>query len=500
MKSNPTPLSQAKVVGVWIRVSTEDQARGESPAHHLERARAYAAAKGWTVREVYDLAGVSGKTVKEHVEAKRMLADIKRGHITGLIFSKLARLARNTKELLEFADRFTEAQADMISLQETIDTSTPAGRLFFTMIAAMAQWEREEIADRVKASVLVRAKLGKSINGRAPYGYEWKERKLVPHPEEAPIRRKAFELFLQHRRKGTVAKHLNAAGYRTRDGVPWRDMQVTRVLIDTSAKGVYYFNRVKKGGNWRVAAKPEDEWGRVDCEPIVPPRLWEQVNQIIEEQLKSWKRPGKLPTQVFGNLAHCHCGHKMYVRSDSPKYVCRHCQNKIPIVDLEGIFHDELEAFFATPERIVAHLQAANQNLAEKEALLATHLREVQKVRDEMTRTHRLYLDGGITAQGFGQFYKPAEERLNQLTTELPKLQAEVDYLKVNALSADEVLAEARTLYSRWPSLPTEDKRKIAESIVEKLVIGEGEIDITLSYLPTSEEMCKTQQQLRGMG
>jgi site-specific DNA recombinase len=113
-----------------------------------------------------------------------------------------------------------------------------------------------------------------------------------------------------------------------------------------------------------------------------------------------------------------------------------------------------------------------------------------------MNRTHRLYLDGHVSSQGFGDFYKPAEERLNQLTRELPKLQAEVDYLKVNTLSADAVLTEARSLYSRWPKLPVDERRKIAESLCERLTIGVGEIDITLTYLPTSEELTKNQQQL----
>ena len=320
---------------------------------------------------------------------------------------------------------------------------------------------------------------------------------MVIQPEEATIRRKAYTLFLEHRRKGQVSRLLNAAGYRSRNGSIWRDTQVMRTLVCPSAKGIYYFNRVRQTGIWKTEPKPENEWGKIECEPIVTEELWNQVNQIIEEQLKSWKKPGKAPVYLFSGLAECGCGHKMYVRSGSPKYVCRKCCNKIPITDLENIMHQELKEFFTQPERVTHHLQAADRNLAEKQTLLVTHERELQKVRDEMKQTHRLFVEGQITPQGFGDFYKPAEERLNQLVSELPKLQAEVDFLRVNKLSADDILHEASTLYERWPKLPTEDKRKIVECLVEKIVIGDGEIDITLSHLPSSEEVCKSQQCLR---
>ena len=482
-----------KNVGIWIRVSTEDQAKGESPQHHEHRARLYAESKGWKVREVYDLAGISGKSVMEQPEAKRMIADIERGHITGLIFSKLARLARNTKELLDFADIFRAHNADLVFLMESIDTSSPAGRLFYTMIAAMAQWEREEISDRIKASVTTRAKLGKPLSGVSPYGYQWKDKKLVLNSTEAPVRKLAYEFFLRERRKGVVAKLLNEAGHRTRAGSKWSDIGIGRTIRCTSAKGIYYINRTKQLGNWKTEAKPESEWGVLEIDPIVSEALWNQCNQILEEQEKTRKKPGKRPVQLFAGLTYCICSQKMYVKANSPKYVCEACRNKIPVVDLEAIFHDELKAFFATPERIATHLNQAQENLVEKENLLRINQNEIQKVRDDMTRTHKLYLADQITQQGFGQFYKPAEERLNQLVAEIPKLEAEIARMKVNNLSAEEVVSEAEELYARWPKLPIEKRRNIVETIVEKIVIGKGEIDITFAYLPSSEEMIKNQ-------
>jgi site-specific DNA recombinase len=485
-----------KSVGIWIRVSTDDQAKGESPEHHEERARSYAKSRGWEVKEVYDLAGQTGKAVMQHPEAKRMMKDVERGHITGLVFSKLARLSRNRRELEDFSDYFNKHDADLISLSEAIDTSTAGGRMFFHLLGVFAQWEREEITERVNASVLTRAKLGKSINGTSPYGYVWKDRKLIIQPEEAAIRRKAYELFLQYRRKGQVAKELNAAGYRTRNGNIWRDTSILRILDESSAKGVYVFNTMRLTGTWQTELKPESEWGRAECPPIVSEDLWNQVNQIIQEQLKKWKKPGKPPVHLFSGLAHCACGHKMYVSANSPKYFCRKCCNKIAITDLEEIIREEMKMFFGQTKRIAQHLQEADRNMTEKSALLDTHKREIQKVRDEMHQTHQLYLKQQISGDGFRDLYAPAEERLKQLNVELPKLEAEVDLLKVNKLSADDVLREAHFLHERWPKMAVSEKRKIVEAIIEKVVIGEGTIDITYSHLPSSEEQCKNHQRL----
>ena len=482
-----------RIAGIWIRVSTEDQAKGESPERHEARARLYAEAKGWTVAQVYHLEGVSGKSVIEHPECRKMVSDVRSGKIKALIFSKLARLARNTRELLDFADLFRECDCDLISLQESIDTSTPAGRLFYTMIAAMAQWEREETVERVKASVVIRAKLGNPLGGPAPFGYQWKEKKLIPHQEEAVVRKLMYDLFLEHRRKKTVVRLLNEAGHRTRNGSQFTSKTVTRLLQDPTAKGEHkanYTARDPKTKRWFV--KPEAEWIVSKVEPIVSLEIWNQCNALIDQSLQENARPiTKKGVQPFAGLTFCHCGEKMYVKSNSPKYVCAACHNKIPIVDLEGVFCEEIESFSFAPERIMEHLEKADEILAEKERLLAFQVSEQQKLQGEIARVYKLYQDGNLDSAGFGKFYKPLEERQKQLETDIPRLQSEIDIYRVNNLSAEEVASEARSLSKQWESMEPDDRRKIVEAIIEKIEIGKGEISITFYNAPVCTEMAK---------
>jgi len=501
MKDKKDENISPKNVGVWIRVSSDEQAKGDSPEHHLERARARAASQGWTIKEVYNLSGVSGKSVKDHLECKRMLADIKEKRISVLLFSKLARLARNTIELLEFSKYFELHGADLVSMSETIDTGSPAGRLFFTVIAAMATWEREEIGDRQKESVRIRAKLGKTINGSAPYGYQWKDRKLVIHPDEAPIRRKAYEMFLKYRRKGTVAKLLNADGYRTRNKTLFSDTQIGRILICPSGKGLYQFNRFCKTGSWAGTEKPEEEWGQVECPPIVSEEIWNQVNQIIEINSKAFKRPGKIPVNPFGNRIWCQCGSRMYERKNTAKFHCRKCNRKVPVDAFVQRMREELHLFYGSPQQVAKRLEDAGKHLVENEQELDTLQNQVHKVREEMRRMVNLYAEGHLTKQAIGDFCKPAEDRLNQMLARLPRLEAEVARLRVKKVSAEEVVHEARTLYEQWPEMGIDRKRTIVETVFERIEIKDGEngrtkIAITYSGLPSSEELCINQQRM----
>ncbi len=474
---------EGKPVGIWIRVSTEDQAKGESPRHHEVRARSYAASRGWAALEIYHLEGVSGKSVMDHPETKRMMSDVRKKRIGALIFSKLARLARNTKELLEFSEFFREHGADLVSLQESIDTSTPHGRLFYTMIAAMAEWEREEIASRVAASIPVRARLGKPIAGAPPLGYRWHEKRMEIHPDEAPLRRLIYELFREHQRLRTVARLLNEAGYRGRKGRTFCGTTVEQILTDPSAKGLRRANYTKMVKGKRVL-KPESEWIFVACPAIVSEELWDECNALLAKRKAAHKPVAKRAVYVFAGYVYCTCGEKMYVRSNTPKYVCMACRMKIPMENLDRVFQHELREFAVSPDAIADYFAQGSEVVASKEEALAALLRERERLGKEAEKLYRLYQEDALTVDGFRDRHRPLEERLLGLGTEVPRLQGEIDFLKVRTLMQEEIIGRTQDLAEGWLTMGTREKRTVVETLVERITIGKKGVTIELATLP----------------
>lgn len=483
--AKPSVSTTMKRVGIWIRVSTEDQVRGESPEHHEARARMYAQMKGWEVVEVYRLEGLSGKSVMGYPETQRMLRDVEEGRIDALIFSKLARLARNVKELLEFSELFERHGADLVSLQESIDTSTPAGRLFYTIIAAMAQWEREEIAERVAASVPIRARLGKPLGGSAPFGYLWKEKRLEINPDEAPVVVRAFEVFRERKRLLTTARILNQEGYRARKS-RFTHTTVERMLRDPVYKGRRRANYTKSlgdGKSWRM--KPESEWVYYEVPAITSNDLWEECNQVLREREGRYPTPPKEGRHLFSGLLICECGGKMYVswRAAEPKYRCYRCNAKIEEWVVRDQYLDGLRTMVLKPEQI----QEADQmqgTIEEREKRLALLRKELHSIDRRIDDLVTLFGEKLLDKPSFAARFEPLREQREQLTQEIPRLQGEIDYFKTACLAKTHTVEQARTFAALWPSLTPEEQRMAVKELVHSVKVGHDTLTYTFYWLP----------------
>jgi hypothetical protein len=88
------------------------------------------------------------------------------------------------------------------------------------------------------------------------------------------------------------------------------------------------------------------------------------------------------------------------------------------------------------------------------------------------------------TSDQFKERYQPLDERKKQLAEEIPKAEADLSLVKIDGLSRDYIVEEAQDLYACWPKMNTEERRRIVETLVQRITISKDEIDISLCYLP----------------
>jgi uncharacterized small protein (DUF1192 family) len=143
-----------------------------------------------------------------------------------------------------------------------------------------------------------------------------------------------------------------------------------------------------------------------------------------------------------------------------------------------------MKSFLFSPDDITRLLEEADQGIGEKQKFLQSLEQEHDKVSREMKKVYRAYVEDQLAVEAFGREYRPLEARVAALEDEIPRVQAEVDFLRIQLQSSDQVLSNARDLHAQWPHLSMAEKQQIVEDITESVTIGKDEVAIELSYLP----------------
>jgi DNA invertase Pin-like site-specific DNA recombinase len=215
----------------YIRVSTDKQAdRGVSLEAQSEKVRAMAVVQGAELAEVIVDAGESAKSLDRPGMA-RLLAMVDSKAVDVVIIAKLDRLTRSVKDLAELLERFTRRGVSLVSVAESLDTGTAAGRLVLNIMTAVSQWEREAIGERTRDAMSHKKANGERV-GTIPFGFRMADdgSSLEEDPSEQDILGRIRGLKAAGHTLREIADELNRQGYTTRRGTAWRFQYVAAAL------------------------------------------------------------------------------------------------------------------------------------------------------------------------------------------------------------------------------------------------------------------------------
>jgi site-specific DNA recombinase len=228
-----------KAIG-YIRVSTDQQAdHGVSLDAQRERVRAMATVQGAELFDVIVDGGESAKSMNRP-GLQRALSLVNTGKVQAVIVAKLDRLTRSVKDLCALLETFEKRGVALISVAESLDTGSAAGRLVITIMAAVSQWEREAIGERTREALRHKRSKGQRV-GNVAYGFRLAADGV--HLEADPGEQCVLAEIRQLRQDGMalrgIAAALNHRAYSTRRGTAWRLESVARVLERDSLAAVY---------------------------------------------------------------------------------------------------------------------------------------------------------------------------------------------------------------------------------------------------------------------
>jgi site-specific DNA recombinase len=523
--NHPQPMRR---VGLVVRVSTERQAASEegSLKNQLQRLRQHieykrsVAGEEWVEAAVYELRAVSGKNSLRSAEFERLFEDVRSGRINTILCPALDRISRSVKDFLNFFEFINEHGVEFVCLKQNYDTTTPQGRLFVTMMIALAEFEREQTAERTREATAARAERGLWNGGGQLLGYDLDaDRKghLIPNAEEAVIVNLAFDTYLECGSITETACVLNGRGYRTkaytsrcgrrRAGRPFTISSVQYMLKNPAYVGKKEINR----------KAPAEERSLVEAvwPGIVDEEKFLAVQRLMAANGRTNHNGAKAVRHchvLSGGLLHCgRCDSVMEGRSGTGRlgtryyyYVCRNrgCGLRVAAHEVEDAVAGRIQTLAEGEEVLEFLVGETNKRMLRRRPALERQRRSLQRTLDEVRAEADGILAGWASLeQESGRSFlteklgRLAERRgeLEHGLADVSRTLAQIDEERVTAETVRASLTRFRHVYEQ---LTPFERKELMRLLLHRAEVSERRIVLEI-YPVTAPEMAMPQSRSR---
>ena len=468
---------------IYCRVSTEEQAQeGFSIRAQEQKLKEYANVKEWSIYNIYMDEGISGKNITERPAITRMIEDIKAGYVKNVLVFKLDRLTRSVADLVYLIDVFNKNSCAFNSLMESLDTSTASGRMFIKIIGIFAEFERENIAERVRVGKERKAREGYTNCTRSiSYGYDRDYGNLIQSVNEAEAEtvRVIFDMYVnQGKSLAAITRSLNLQRIPSKTGTVWNSGSIKGILTNCS-----YIGKIRYG--IRSPERYFESEGK--HEAIISEDLYNAAQILIKKN--SQTAPTKKPVEpnYFVGFIYCAlCGEKyntqnaQYVTKRGEKktlysFACRmrlvkgdFCKSKqTAATKIEAAlieYFSEYEEMFTSDSETAAILQQEKQNNEAKIQNYREQLRHYDN-REKEVMSH--YISGAIEFESYRDMKKQLDSDRDFIRAEIAKYTVDEENNPVN-VTREEIAASFK---ENWKRLTDAEKRLFLTNYIKKIFI-----------------------------
>ena len=476
--------NEKKIAGIYIRVSTEDQAReGFSLPEQEKRLRAMCEYKGYEIYKIYKDAGISAKTGNHRPAFEELLEDIKNKKCNTIVVLKLDRLTRSVYDMEHIMKFLDENNAYLDCANDDINTTNANGKMVARLLTTVSQNEIERTSERTKIG-LAGAIASGHIPHKSPLGYKRDGKILVPDLSTKDVIIRIFNLYNEGNSYQTIANIFKKEEVLGRTN--WYDSTIQKILENEIYKGDFVHGKRTKNPTYYKDV----------VEPLVSKELWEECQVQKKKNSRSYKRT---LTYLFLQKLSCpKCGRILGGKATTKKngnsyyyYYCNDCKLTIKETEIE----EEIEHFI---NDIYEYDSVVNQTLL---PMIKTKIenpkeeiqKEISNQNQKLERIKKAYVNGTFTLVEYDEERKivettiiELENRLNecevcdvlQFTPEDILIKRDIDY--INQILYPEEYKERNFT---WEELTREEKANLIMNYIDEIKLYE-----------TSNHRCKVDE------